>query len=798
MTDLSFARAALEAPSRPALLVGGATHTFAEVAARAARLRAALAAEGVGAGARVALVARNSLDTALAVYALAELGATIVPIHPRLTPSEADVLLADAAPRLVLREDDLAPLPRDTRREEPLLEPVADRSALAMVYTSGTTGRPKGAVLSRRAFVAAAEASARNLGFHADDRWLCAMPLCHVGGLSILTRCLLARSAVILEPRFDPDAVLAAIVRDHATLLSVVPTMLEALLARDAANVLARLRAMLVGGAGAPFALLEECGRRGVPALTTYGLTEACSQVTAQRPTSPYRPERGSGVPLPGTEVRIDGEGHILVRGPTLMDGYFRGADRAPDTAVDGEGWLDTGDLGEQAPGGALHVHARRSDLVVTGGENVYPVEVEERLAALPGVRRALVFGVPDARWGQIVAAALELAPGVDLDALHPGRGDPRAPQAPAPLLRRGRAAAHGLRQARPRPRGGALRGRAPALARGRGSALSSGRRRATVAPMRPRPALLAPLLGALAACGGHGAPGAAGSASASPPGRPSASAIAPASPAVPQNPASARADPNPLRLSPTKVALDTARRVFTVSDEMLASARPGSTLVLYAAMVTAIEGDDLIIEGRGGPSYRVQSGYVIPVPDEPRLNPGDAVLTERDGVMRHAVVTRFVRDRVGVRYTDLPGRPQEALLLGGSGKPTKAGPSRAARFMKQVDGLLPGNYAVLRQGSEWLHVLLVSASGEGDARRWFALAYGGAAMVVREADLKAIPVRFTPKPGAVVSAQEGGKMRRATVQSADDQGIFTVKFERAGRPATLGWGLLTAPLEEP
>jgi O-succinylbenzoic acid--CoA ligase len=420
MPDLSVARAALAAPSHPALLVGGVTHTFADLAARAARIQAALAAEGVVAGARVALVARNGLDTALAVYALLDLGATLVPIHPRLTPSEAGALLVDAAPGLTLREDDLVSLLRDTRDHAPVPVPVPvpDRATLAMVYTSGTTGRPKGAVLSRRAFVAAAEASAHNLGWRDDDRWLCAMPLCHVGGLSIVTRCLLAHRAVILEPRFDPDAMLAAIPRDGATLLSVVPTMLEALLERDAGNALARLRAVLVGGAGAPFALLAECGRRGVPALTTYGLTEACSQVTVQRPTSPYRPERGAGVPLPGTEVRIDGAGHILVRGPTLMDGYFRGPERDPDPGVDAEGWFDTGDLGERVGEGALHVHARRSDLVVTGGENVYPVEVEDALATLPGVRRALVFGVPDARWGQVVAAALELAPGAELGAL--------------------------------------------------------------------------------------------------------------------------------------------------------------------------------------------------------------------------------------------------------------------------------------------------------------------------------------------------------------------------------------------
>jgi O-succinylbenzoic acid--CoA ligase len=441
MTEPSLTRAALDAPARPALIASGVTLSFAELAERAERCRAALAAAGVTPGARVALIAGNAVETVVAIHALLDLGATLVPIHPRLTPAEADALLADASPALVLREADLrllslSPPPTPHLSPAPHLSPIpylapaphlspapSPAAPLAIVYTSGTTGRAKGAVLSRRAFLAAAAASAQNLGWTEHDRWLCAMPLCHVGGLSILTRCLLARRAVILEPRFDPDAVLASVTRERATLLSVVPTMLQALLERDAGNALAGLRALLLGGAGAPFALLEECGRRGVPALTTYGLTEACSQVSVQRPSSPYRPARGAGVPLPGVEIRIvDGDdggvGRIQVRGPTLMDGYFRGPQRPLDAGVDAAGWFDTGDLGELDAGGALHVHARRSDLIVTGGENVYPLEIEQRLETIPGVRRALVFGVPDARWGHLVAAALELAPGAALEPL--------------------------------------------------------------------------------------------------------------------------------------------------------------------------------------------------------------------------------------------------------------------------------------------------------------------------------------------------------------------------------------------
>jgi hypothetical protein len=320
------------------------------------------------------------------------------------------------------------------------------------------------------------------------------------------------------------------------------------------------------------------------------------------------------------------------------------------------------------------------------------------------------------------------------------------------------------------------------------------------MSPVRPA-LLLAALL--LAACG-HGAPtGSAGAGSAAPPTRPTASDAPepPATPASPQTPgATAVSNPNPLGLAPAHAAIEAGRRVFTFPEQMLASAKPGSTLVLYGATVAGIEGDDLIIEGRGSPSYKVHPGYVILVPDDPPRKIGDPVLTERAGLMHHAVVTRLLRDRlgerVGVRFTDGDTRGQDALLLGGSGKPVGGAASKAARFLTQTAGLAPGNYAVVQRGADWLHVLLVSSSGEGASRRWLALGFGGAAMIVDEAELHAVPVRFAAKPGSVVWAEAAGKMRRATVQSTDDPGLFSVKYERAGRPATVGWGLVMAPLE--
>jgi hypothetical protein len=243
---------------------------------------------------------------------------------------------------------------------------------------------------------------------------------------------------------------------------------------------------------------------------------------------------------------------------------------------------------------------------------------------------------------------------------------------------------------------------------------------------------------------------------------------------------------PNPLGLPPRRIKLDPGRRVFTVTSEMLARAKLGTTLVFYAATVVGFEGEDLIIEGKGGPSYKVHPGYVIPVPDNPKVRVGQAVLTEYAGAMRHAAVVKIAKGRVHVRYTDMEPRTPEGQLK-----------EKEARFVPQVDGLAPGNFAAAREGEEWRHVLLISPAVEGEKKRWFALGYGSAARLVDEASLQPIPVQFSPKPGAVVWAEWVGSMRKATVQSVDDPGFFTVKFERAGRPATVGWGLIMAPPEE-
>lgn len=436
---LSLRQAACEAGSELALLTDGTALTYAELADRVAAVHSALVACGIplGASACVALQAPNSVDTLLVILALAESGTPFVPLHPRLTAPEVAVLLADARPQAVLRGEQVSelaarPAPPTAAAQFAALPPVEPSQPYAILYTSGTSGVPKGAVLTGAAFLASARASAQNLGVQPDDRWLLCLPLCHVGGLSIVTRCLVARRAILLVPRAEPAVILAAAQQGRATLLSVVPTVLSGLLRHDSVSQLRSLRTVLVGGAATPEPLYRAALDAGLPVLRTYGLTEACSQVTTGRYADRYQPQPGSGVPLPGLELLIRAEdgaappgkwpslppgtpGRIVLRGPMLMSGYLHHAPLAGRP-------FDTGDLGFLDESGALHVLARRTDLIVTGGENVYPAEVEAALLGCPGVAAALVFGVPDPLWGALVAAAV--VPDPDNPASAPALAD--------------------------------------------------------------------------------------------------------------------------------------------------------------------------------------------------------------------------------------------------------------------------------------------------------------------------------------------------------------------------------------
>ncbi|MDR5696883.1 MAG: o-succinylbenzoate--CoA ligase [Armatimonadota bacterium] len=442
-------------PHRPALIAGSTTLTFAELDRCAAVVARRLASLGVGEGARVATVLPNGAAYAVLVHALMRLRAILVPLNPRLTASEIAWRLQDASPTVVVGDASAAGAvgglhvtdPQDPDvlsgvREErvALWERIGVSAVQGIVYTSATAGHPKGAMLTYGNHWWSAVASALNLGVHVGDRWLAVLPLSHIGGLAILWRSVIYGHPVVIHQRFDPQSVSEELDRGEVTVLSLVPTMLHRLLdARGDRPLPQSVRAVLLGGGPIPPSLVERSLQAGVPIAPTYGLTEAASQVATLRPEDvrlcpgscgrPLYPIEvriryqeqvpGTGtrnryqeqVPGTGTRNRYREPGEILVRGPVVMAGYW-GRPHETERALRG-GWLHTGDIGYLDAEGYLYVLDRRDDLIVTGGENVYPAEVEAVLRAHPAVCEAAVVGLPDEEWGQVVVAAVETLPQV-------------------------------------------------------------------------------------------------------------------------------------------------------------------------------------------------------------------------------------------------------------------------------------------------------------------------------------------------------------------------------------------------
>jgi o-succinylbenzoate---CoA ligase len=419
---LSVFAAANAVPDTPAWIFEDRTWTFAELGARVAAAAAWLRDHGVRPGDRVAFRARVAPAPMLALFAIPAASGTAVPIHPRYVAAELRESLEVVAPCRFLGDRELGQMLRASAVKRlpgaSRVPPRASGHPWAILFTSGTSGRPRGVILPARVLVASAHASAEVLPFQRRERWLLAMTPAHIGGLSILTRSLLARKTVVAMERFDAREALRVIAAKGVSRISVVPAMLDALLDADTGNRLRRLAAVIIGGAACPRALLERCAARGIHARVTYGMTETCSQVTLQRHDVTHGVEEDSGEPLPGVEVRVvsdadgDGSGRILVRGPIVMSGYVGAKNKGIPAA---DGWFDTGDCGRWIEDGRLVVLGRGTDMIVTGGENVAPAEVERALEACAGVRQALVFGVPDRRYGQVVAAAL-VADSTDLD----------------------------------------------------------------------------------------------------------------------------------------------------------------------------------------------------------------------------------------------------------------------------------------------------------------------------------------------------------------------------------------------
>jgi len=418
-------------PHTIALEFGEERLSFAELAGWSRDLAHLLRARGVRPGQRIAALLPSLPAQVALLHAARYCGATWLPLNTRLAQPELAWQLRDAEPQLLVYDGTQfatrarsaaveAGIPSlnwdalqaaDSAPQLPVREVAEARLAdppMALIYTSGTSGRPKGACLADEALRASAWASAQHLGTRASDRWLCCMPLFHVGGLSILLRSVLDGTTVVLHPRFDPVAVNRALDEQAISLLSLTPTMLQRVLdARGERAAPTTLRCLLLGGSSSPPELSKRARELGFPLAPTYGLTETCSQVATRRPDTTRGPP-DSLAPLPGVQLRIVDAtrqplspghlGEIEVSAATLMQGYWRQPDRSAEALAGG--WLRTGDMGVLDEAGHLRVYERRSDLILSGGENVYPGEVERVLESHPGVSEAGVTGVPDPDFG--------------------------------------------------------------------------------------------------------------------------------------------------------------------------------------------------------------------------------------------------------------------------------------------------------------------------------------------------------------------------------------------------------------
>jgi fatty-acyl-CoA synthase len=446
-------------PDRDAIWFEGTTTTHAGFAERVRRTAGALAGLGVRAGDRVAWTGGNHPSALETLYACGQLGAIWVPVNARLTAAEAEYVLGHSGAVVVVHgrdhgeladalharlpgvrawvaaepataggsaslpyEDLLAaadPAPRD--------EPVTLDDPCLIMYTSGTTGRPKGAVLTHGNMTWACMNQVLAFDLAADERTLALAPLFHIGGLNgTVNPTLLRGGCVVMVRGFEPERILATIAEQRVTSFFAVPTMLDVMSRHPdfTARDLTSLRSVCAAGAPLPLPTLRTWLDRGVTMQQAYGMTESAPAGAVLASADAERKVGSAGKPQFFTDVRVvrpDGAeaapgevGEVLLSGPNIMAGYWNEPERTAEVLADG--WLHTGDAGVVDDEGFLYIRDRYKDMLISGGENVYPAEVESALLELPGVLEAAVIGVPDEKWGEVGLAILVVEPGADRD----------------------------------------------------------------------------------------------------------------------------------------------------------------------------------------------------------------------------------------------------------------------------------------------------------------------------------------------------------------------------------------------
>jgi fatty-acyl-CoA synthase len=435
-------------PERLALRFPGRDLSYAGLAGLVDRYAAGLAAAGVQRGGCVAFLGLNSPDEIALLFACARLGAMFIPLNWRLAALEHRQILIDCPPSVLLVEpqfvqqteairSSLGPTLMVTfgpaspgwlehsellaRGEGVRIQPdftCLGSMPLLVCYTSGSTGKPKGVLLSQDAIAWNALNSADMQEMTSDDRILNNLPLFHVGGLNNQTTPALRMGCtVVLQPKFDVDATFDAIEKERITLAQMVPSQLTMMLAspRWATADLSSLRMILTGSTLVPEQLIRTVHARGVPLVQVYGSTETCPIAACLKAADAERKIGSAGKPAAHCEVRVVDEmghdaaagatGQILVRGPNLMSGYWNAPEATAAALLDG--WYHTGDMGYFDAEGYLYVNGRSKDMIISGGENIYPAEIENVLLESPDVAEALVVGLPDERWGEVVVAVV-------------------------------------------------------------------------------------------------------------------------------------------------------------------------------------------------------------------------------------------------------------------------------------------------------------------------------------------------------------------------------------------------------
>jgi O-succinylbenzoic acid--CoA ligase len=387
-------------PERAAVIAAGETISYAELERRAGAVARRLAGQGVRRGSNVTLEIEPGITFAVALHALMKLGAVVCPLNARAPEAERERVCAALQPALRIKSEIDPGL---TEADFPLLGEVDLDAIHCRIQTSGTSGRTRTVGLTYGNHLWSAVGSGFNLGVNPDDRWLCCLPTYHVSGLSILLRSAIYGTGAVVHPGFDPERIGRSLREDGVTLVSLVATQLNRLL--DLEVDLSGPRAILVGGGPVPEESLQRAADSGAVVVQTYGMTEAASQVTTLAPADAERKRGSAGRPLLTTHLRIE-DGEILVQGPTV----------SPECTDEG-GWLHTGDLGWIDDEGFLYVTDRMGDVIVTGGENVMPAEIEEVLMRHPDVAEAAVVGRPDEQWQEAVHAVVVPVNGHRVDA---------------------------------------------------------------------------------------------------------------------------------------------------------------------------------------------------------------------------------------------------------------------------------------------------------------------------------------------------------------------------------------------